>query len=85
MSSKYFSFSSFIVEQSCSRVLLPEKERVEFLKKIRNPKLEPLRKSEILKRIVKRCNSMASSKKAVKCSRCGYINGLSFYAFLCTY
>ncbi|KAE9463493.1 hypothetical protein C3L33_04598, partial [Rhododendron williamsianum] len=62
--------------KSCSRVLLPEKERVEFLKKIRNPKLEPLRKSEILKRIVKRCNSMASSKKAVKCSRCGYINGL---------
>ncbi|KAI8573806.1 hypothetical protein RHMOL_Rhmol01G0304200 [Rhododendron molle] len=62
--------------KSCSRVLLPEKERVEFLKKIRNPKLEPLRKSEILKRIVKRCNSMASSRKAVKCSRCGYINGM---------
>ncbi|KAF7153706.1 hypothetical protein RHSIM_Rhsim01G0223300 [Rhododendron simsii] len=62
--------------KSCSRVLLSEKERVEFLKKIRNPKLEPLRKSEILKRIVKRCNSMASSRKAAKCSRCGYINGM---------
>ncbi|PSR95151.1 DNA-directed RNA polymerase III subunit 1 like [Actinidia chinensis var. chinensis] len=62
--------------KSCSRVLLPEKERVEWLKKMRNQKIEPLKKNEILKRIVKRCNSMASSRKAVKCLRCGYINGM---------
>ncbi|XP_052199339.1 DNA-directed RNA polymerase III subunit 1 isoform X2 [Diospyros lotus] len=62
--------------KSCSRVLLPEKERVDFLKKMRNPRIEPLKKSEVLKRIVKRCNAMASTKKAVKCSRCRYINGM---------
>ncbi|GMP83891.1 hypothetical protein CsSME_00037652 [Camellia sinensis var. sinensis] len=62
--------------KSCSRVLLLEKERVEFLKKMRNSRIEPLKKSEILKLMVKRCNGMASSRKAVKCSRCGYINGM---------
>lgn len=62
--------------KSCSRVLLLEKERVEFLKKMRNTRIEPLKKSEILKLIVKRCNGMASGRKAVKCSRCGYINGM---------
>ncbi|CAL5419427.1 unnamed protein product [Camellia sinensis] len=63
-------------KRSCSRVLLLEKERVEFLKKMRNSRIEPLKKSEILKLMVKRCNGMASSRKAVKCSRCGYINGM---------
>lgn len=62
--------------KSCARILLLEKERVEFLKKMRNPRMEPLRKSEMFKKIVKRCNSMASSTKAVKCSRCGYVNGM---------
>ncbi|XP_020550632.1 DNA-directed RNA polymerase III subunit 1 isoform X2 [Sesamum indicum] len=62
--------------KKCARVLLEEKERQEFLKKMRNPKLEPLKKNEILKKVVKRCNAMAGSKRAVKCSRCGYINGM---------
>ncbi|PIN09447.1 RNA polymerase III, large subunit [Handroanthus impetiginosus] len=43
---------------------------------MRNPKLEPLRKNEILKKVVKRCNALVGSKKAAKCSRCGYINGM---------
>ncbi|XP_047325049.1 DNA-directed RNA polymerase III subunit 1 [Impatiens glandulifera] len=62
--------------KSCSRVLLHEKDRLAFLKKMRSPKMEPLRRTETLKGIVKKCNSMTSSKKAVTCSRCGYINGM---------
>ncbi|KAG8374810.1 hypothetical protein BUALT_Bualt10G0034300 [Buddleja alternifolia] len=62
--------------KKCSRVLLEDKERQEFLKKMRNPKIEHLRKNEVLKKVVKKCNAMAASKKAVKCSRCGYINGM---------
>lgn len=62
--------------KSCSRILLYEEDRLKFLKKMRNPKMEPSRKSDILKGILKKCNSMTSSKKAVKCSRCGYINGM---------
>ncbi|KAK3012631.1 hypothetical protein RJ639_008587 [Escallonia herrerae] len=62
--------------KSCSRILLVEKERVDALRKMRNSKLEPLKKSELYKKTVKRCTSMASTKKAVKCSRCGYINGM---------
>ncbi|XAR60511.1 DNA-directed RNA polymerase [Bertholletia excelsa] len=61
--------------KSCSRILLLEKERVEYLKKMRNPRIEPLKRSEILKKIVKKCNGMASSKPA-ECSRCGYNNGM---------
>ncbi|KAL8233022.1 hypothetical protein R6Q57_002800 [Mikania cordata] len=60
----------------CSRILLPEEERVDFMKKMKNPKLDHLKKNEIFKRVVKRCTAMASSKKAVTCSRCGYINGI---------
>ncbi|XP_051126697.1 DNA-directed RNA polymerase III subunit 1 isoform X2 [Andrographis paniculata] len=62
--------------KNCSRVLLEDKDRQEFLKKMRNPKLEPLKKNEVLKAVVKKCNAMAASRKAVKCSRCGYINGM---------
>ncbi|KAI3724533.1 hypothetical protein L2E82_36314 [Cichorium intybus] len=60
----------------CSRILLVEEELVGFLKRIRNPNLDHLKKSGIYKEVVKRCTAMASSKKAVKCSRCGYINGI---------
>ncbi|KAK6137583.1 hypothetical protein DH2020_028663 [Rehmannia glutinosa] len=60
----------------CTTVLLEEKERQTFLQKMRNTKTEPLKKNEILKNVVKKCNAMAGSKRAVKCSRCGYINGM---------
>ena len=69
----------FFFKQQCSRVLLGEKERLSFLKKMRNPKIEPLRKSELQKMVVKRCNALASSRKAATCSRCGYVNGLCLY------
>lgn len=47
----------------------------EHLKKMRSPKMDPLRKADLMKTIVKKCSSMASSKP-VKCHRCGYMNGL---------
>lgn len=59
----------------CACILLPEQERIDFLKKMRKD-IEPLKKIELSKRIVKRCTAMASSKKAVKCLKCGYINGI---------
>ncbi|KAK4586852.1 hypothetical protein RGQ29_023856 [Quercus rubra] len=62
--------------KSCARILLVEDIRKEFLKKMRNPRLEALKKAELLKEIVKKCNSLTGSKKAFKCSRCGYINAL---------
>ncbi|KAL5856908.1 hypothetical protein ACOSQ3_004366 [Xanthoceras sorbifolium] len=39
---------------------------------MRNPNMEDLRKSELMKSIVKKCNAMANKA----CSRCGYINGM---------
>ncbi|KAH8519280.1 hypothetical protein H0E87_000895, partial [Populus deltoides] len=59
--------------KSCSRVLVDEKLRKSYLKRMRNPRTEPLKKNELMKEIVKKCSSMASSK-AVKCLRCGYMN-----------
>ncbi|XP_057978200.1 DNA-directed RNA polymerase III subunit 1 [Malania oleifera] len=63
--------------KSCSRILLEEEPRKDFLKKMRNPKMDFLRKSDLRKRIVKKCTALASSRKAVKCPRCGYINGIA--------
>lgn len=61
--------------KSCSCILLEEKLCKDYLKKMRSPRMEPLRKSDLMKTIVKKCSAMASSK-AIKCSRCGYINGM---------
>ncbi|KAJ4725928.1 DNA-directed RNA polymerase subunit [Melia azedarach] len=60
--------------KSCSRILLEEKLSKDYLKKMRNPKMEALRKTDLMKSIVKKCSTMAS--KAVRCPRCGYINGM---------
>ncbi|XP_043723195.1 DNA-directed RNA polymerase III subunit 1 isoform X1 [Telopea speciosissima] len=61
--------------KSCGRVLLEEEKRKEFLRKMRNPKLEAQLKNNIMKQVVKKCVAMVASKKAVECSRCGYKNG----------
>ncbi|GMN24465.1 hypothetical protein TIFTF001_000572 [Ficus carica] len=58
--------------KSCSRILLEETLRKDYLKKMRSSKMEPLKKAELMKKIVKKCNS-----KAVKCSKCGYMNGFA--------
>ncbi|KAK2643223.1 hypothetical protein Ddye_024986 [Dipteronia dyeriana] len=39
---------------------------------MRNPYMDDLRKSELLKSIIKKCNTMANKA----CLRCGYINGM---------
>ncbi|WCJ25207.1 DNA-directed RNA polymerase III subunit 1 [Euphorbia peplus] len=62
--------------KSCSRILLDESSCKEQLKKMRNPKMEPLKKTECVKKMVKKCSTMASSKAAVKCMRCGEMNGM---------
>ncbi|XP_019198099.1 PREDICTED: DNA-directed RNA polymerase III subunit 1-like isoform X2 [Ipomoea nil] len=62
--------------KGCSRILLGEKERLDFLRKMRNTKLEHLKKNELFKRVVKRCTAMTSGRKAVICSRCGCVNGM---------
>ncbi|CAB4282588.1 unnamed protein product [Prunus armeniaca] len=59
----------------CSGILLEEGMRNDFLKKMRSPKMEPLRKTELMKKIVKKCNSLATNYRPVKCSKCGFING----------
>ncbi|XP_065849011.1 DNA-directed RNA polymerase III subunit 1 isoform X2 [Euphorbia lathyris] len=61
--------------KSCSRILLDETLSKEQLKRMRNPKMEPLKKSDCVKKIVKKCSTMAGNK-AVKCMRCGEMNGM---------
>ncbi|KAI3875305.1 hypothetical protein MKX03_000732 [Papaver bracteatum] len=55
--------------KSCAGILLTEKDRVNYLKKMRNPKLEALQKAAIGKTILTKC-------KPKKCTRCGYDNGV---------
>ncbi|XP_071725233.1 LOW QUALITY PROTEIN: DNA-directed RNA polymerase III subunit 1-like [Rutidosis leptorrhynchoides] len=59
--------------KSCARTLLDDKLRLDYLKKMRNPKIEHQRKFEMMKTIVKKCSQMASGS-ALRCSRCGAIN-----------
>lgn len=71
--------TTFFFYQCCSSILLDDKERRVFLKKMRNPRTEPLMKSELQKKVVKKCTSMTSGQKSVTCSKCGYMNGLIFF------
>ncbi|XP_010535561.1 PREDICTED: DNA-directed RNA polymerase III subunit 1 [Tarenaya hassleriana] len=59
----------------CSRMLLDEKLSEDYLKKMRNPKMESLKKTELAKAVVKKCSAMASSK-IITCKKCGYLNGM---------
>ncbi|KAJ4833985.1 DNA-directed RNA polymerase III subunit 1 [Turnera subulata] len=74
-------YLSFIVDilkcicKSCSRLLLDEKSSKDNLKKMRSPKMETLKKVELMKSIVKKCSTMASSRQ-IECKRCGYLNGM---------
>ncbi|KAG8633988.1 DNA-directed RNA polymerase III subunit 1 isoform X3 [Manihot esculenta] len=61
--------------KSCSHILLGDKLYKEQLRKMRNPKIDPLRKSDLMKMMVKKCSTMVSNK-AVKCTRCGEMNGM---------
>jgi len=55
--------------KTCSRVLLPESERLAMLRRVRNPKTDVLARSSAFKRVVDKC------KKCRVCPHCGTGNG----------
>lgn len=69
-----------ILDQCCSSILLNDKERREYLKNMRNPKTEFLKKSYLQKKVVQRCTAMTTGQKTVACSNCGYMNGMIFFS-----
>lgn len=56
--------------KECSRILLPEAERRSFLREMRRPGLDNLRRLQIAKRINERC------RKTRTCDACGAVNGV---------
>ncbi|GAD97439.1 DNA-directed RNA polymerase III subunit RPO31 [Paecilomyces variotii No. 5] len=56
--------------KECSRILLPEAERRSYLRELRRPGLDNLRRMQIAKRINERC------RKTRVCESCGAINGV---------
>uniref|UniRef100_A0ACD5ZP30 Uncharacterized protein n=1 Tax=Avena sativa TaxID=4498 RepID=A0ACD5ZP30_AVESA len=56
--------------KGCSRVLLVEKDRLAFLKKMRQPRAEPLVKFATMKKVRDKC-------KLSRCPWCGHINGVA--------
>ncbi|KJZ77416.1 DNA-directed RNA polymerase III subunit RPC1 [Hirsutella minnesotensis 3608] len=68
----YLRFIMSILQEickDCGRVLLEEPERRSFLKELRRPALDNLRRTQICKRINEQC------RKAKSCPYCGSING----------
>jgi DNA-directed RNA polymerase III subunit RPC1 len=55
--------------KTCSRVLLDEAEREQYLARMRNPRTDVLAKSATLKKVIEKC------KKSKQCPHCGAING----------
>jgi DNA-directed RNA polymerase III subunit RPC1 len=55
--------------KDCARVLLPEPDRRSFLRELRRPGIDNLRRTQICKRINEQC------RKARTCPYCGSING----------
>lgn len=55
--------------KTCARVLLTEQERRDFLKELRRPGMDNLRRTMILKKINDQC------RKCKECPYCGAING----------
>ncbi|CAG8193984.1 unnamed protein product [Penicillium salamii] len=56
--------------KECSNILLPEAERRSYLREMRRPGLDNLRRNQIVKRINERC------RKTRECTYCGAINGV---------
>lgn len=54
----------------CGRVLLTEEERLQFMRRFRNPKLERLQRMATFKRVLDTC------KKSKVCFYCGETNGV---------
>ncbi|KAH8704259.1 putative DNA-directed RNA polymerase III largest subunit [Talaromyces proteolyticus] len=59
-----------VICKECSAILLPESERRAFLKEMRRPRMDNLRRLQVAKRVVERC------KKTKDCLVCGAINGV---------
>eukprot|EP00537_Pseudo-nitzschia_pungens_P000576 CAMPEP_0172366942 /NCGR_PEP_ID=MMETSP1060-20121228/17645_1 /TAXON_ID=37318 /ORGANISM="Pseudo-nitzschia pungens, Strain cf. cingulata" /LENGTH=1400 /DNA_ID=CAMNT_0013090977 /DNA_START=167 /DNA_END=4369 /DNA_ORIENTATION=+ len=55
--------------KTCSRILLDNSEREQFLAKMRNPKTDVLAKNATLKKVIEKC------KKSKQCPYCGAVNG----------
>ncbi|KAG7606722.1 RNA polymerase Rpb1 domain 3 [Arabidopsis thaliana x Arabidopsis arenosa] len=74
----YFNFILDILKcicKRCSNMLLDEKLYEDHLRKMRNPRMEPLKKTELAKVVVKKCSTMAS-QRIITCKKCGYLNGM---------
>ncbi|RDW67351.1 DNA-directed RNA polymerase III core subunit RPO31 [Aspergillus mulundensis] len=56
--------------KECSHILLPEAERRAFLREMRRPRLDNLRRTQIAKRVNDRC------RKTRTCENCGAVNGV---------
>ena len=55
--------------KTCSRVMLPDSEREQSLRRMRHPRTDVLAKSAASKKVVEKC------KKARKCPHCHAVNG----------
>lgn len=55
--------------KSCSRILLTDSDRIQFLNKMRNPRTDALAKGVVLKKVIETC------KKSKQCPYCSAING----------
>ncbi|KAL9225768.1 hypothetical protein vseg_001656 [Gypsophila vaccaria] len=58
--------------KSCSCILLPDKDREVYLKKMRNFKQDAQQKNNLKNKIIDLCSK---NKTVMKCFRCGYMNG----------
>ncbi|KXX75608.1 DNA-directed RNA polymerase III subunit RPC1 [Madurella mycetomatis] len=67
---KYIQATLQNICKECSRVLLTEDERRQFLKELRRPGIDNLRRSAILKRINEQC------RKVKNCYSCGSLQGV---------
>ncbi|KAL2149116.1 hypothetical protein VTH82DRAFT_8464 [Thermothelomyces myriococcoides] len=67
---KYIQATLQSICKDCARVLLQEPERRQFLKELRRPGIDNLRRSAILKKINEQC------RKARTCPHCGSIQGV---------
>ncbi|KAJ3036140.1 hypothetical protein HDV00_003052 [Rhizophlyctis rosea] len=58
-----------LMQTECACVLLPEKQRRSYLKQLRNPNLDGVRRKEVLKKLNVEC------KKVTICPHCAGLNG----------
>ncbi|KAL9592773.1 MAG: hypothetical protein Q9179_006388, partial [Wetmoreana sp. 5 TL-2023] len=68
----YFKMTMAVLQcicKDCARVLLPERERRKFLRSLRHPDLDNVKRTAIVKKINDEC------RKTKKCYACGAING----------